>query len=35
MEGTERFLQYIEEQTYIEIAKEENIKRDDLIEWCI
>lgn len=35
MECTERFLKYIDEQTYIEIAKEENIKRDDLIEWCI
>lgn len=35
MEGAERFLKYIDEQTYIEIAKEENIKREDLIDWCI
>ncbi|WWU63258.1 hypothetical protein QJR26_09460 [Clostridium baratii] len=35
MEEAERFLQYIDEQTYIEIVKEENIKREELIDWCI
>lgn len=33
--GKERFLEYIEEQTYIELTKEENIKSEEIIEWCL
>lgn len=33
--GKERFIEYINEQTYIELTKEKNICRKELIEWCI
>ena len=29
--GEERFLEYITEQTYIELSKEENISKDEII----
>ncbi|MDU2673075.1 MAG: hypothetical protein E7C50_00510 [Clostridium sp.] len=32
--GKERLLEYISEQTYIELSKEENITREDLNKWC-
>ena len=32
--GKERLLEYINEQTYIELSKEENITREDLNKWC-
>ena len=31
--GEERFLEYINEQTYIELSKEENITKEELINW--
>lgn len=30
-----RFLEYIEEQTYIELTKEKNISSEELINWCL
>lgn len=33
--GEERFLEYINEQTYIELSKEENITKEELINWCL
>jgi len=33
--GEERFLDYINEQTYIELSKEENITKEELINWCL
>lgn len=35
MKVKDRFLEYIEEQTYIELTKEENISREELIKWCL
>lgn len=35
MDGKDRFLQYIEEQTYIELSKEESITKEDLINWAL
>ncbi len=32
--GKERLLEYISEQTYIELSKEDNITREDLNKWC-
>lgn len=32
--GKERLLEYISEQTYIELSKEEKITREDLNKWC-
>lgn len=32
--GKERLLEYINEQTYIELSKEDNITREDLNKWC-
>jgi hypothetical protein len=31
--GEERFLEYINEQTYIELSKEENISKTEIIKW--
>ena len=31
--GEERFLEYINNQTYIEFSKEENISKDEIIAW--
>lgn len=33
--GEERFLEYITEQTYIELSKEENISKDEIIYWSL
>ncbi|CAM2079498.1 MAG: hypothetical protein NSGCLCUN01_03718 [uncultured Clostridium sp.] len=35
MKEKDRFSKYIEEQTYIELTKEENISREELINWCL
>ncbi len=35
MKGKDRFLEYIEEQTYIELTKEKNISSEELINWCL
>lgn len=35
MNGKNRFSQYIEEQTYIELTKEENISKEELINWYL
>lgn len=32
--GKERLLEYINEQTYIELSKEDNITREELNKWC-
>lgn len=35
MKVKDRFLEYIEEQTYIELTKEKNISSEELINWCL
>lgn len=35
MKGKDRFLEYIEEQTYIELTKEKNISSEELVNWCL
>ena len=35
MRVKDRFLEYIEEQTYIELTKEKNISSEELVNWCL
>ena len=35
MKVKDRFLEYIEEQTYIELTKEKNISSEELVNWCL